>query len=214
MEKRWLKSGLSMIEILIVTAIIGVLVVVGVSTLPQQMRKGRDAERKSDLQEIKVAFENYYSDNDCYPGPEILDNCGGSDLSPYLASVPCDPQTQTKYLYAPEESSCPHYYRVFANLEIDSDPIVAELGCNNDLGCGAYEFFEEELGNLALEYNYGVSEGAPVHSGSGTIPPGTSGWCCSSPMDQCNAWTSGNGVCVQFFYDLEICNTACGYAGP
>lgn len=213
MGKWRLRSGLSMIEILIVTAIIGILVVIGVSALPQQMSKGRDGKRKSDLQEIKVAFENYYSDNDCYPEPDIIDNCGSSDLNPYLESVPCDPETETKYLYAPEESSCPHYYRVFSNLEVNSDPIVAELGCDTSLGCGAFEYFEEELGVLALEYNYGVSEGAPVYAGSGAIPPGTSGWCCSSPMDQCNAWTEGNGVCVQFFYELDTCNAACGYEG-
>ncbi len=212
MQNRRLQSGLSMIEILIVTAVIGVLIIAGLMMLPQQINKGRDGRRKSDLQKIKIAFENYFSDNDCYPPPDILDNCGGTELSPYLATIPCDPQTKTKYLYAPEEVACPHYYRVFSNLEINVDPVIAQLGCQTASGCGAFAFFGDELGVEALEYNYGVSEGVPVYETTGAIPPGSQGWCCSNPGDQCNAWTQGQGVCVQFYFGLSECNAACGYS--
>ncbi len=215
--KKWrLQSGLSLIEILIVTAVIGVLILAALMILPQQINKSRDSRRKNDLQKIKIAFENYYSDNDCYPPPEILDNCDSTQLSPYLATIPCDPQTKSKYLYAPEEGiDCPHYYRVFSNLEVDTDPVVRQLGCHTASGCGAYAFFSEEIGLGALEYNYGVSEGVPVYVSEGNIPPGTEGWCCSSASDQCNAWTQGQGICVDFYFGLDECNEACGYnPGP
>ncbi|GIK84514.1 MAG: hypothetical protein BroJett025_11360 [Patescibacteria group bacterium] len=212
MKRRWLQSGLSMIEVLIVIAVIGILVIIALTLLPDQISKGRDGRRKSDLQKIKIAFENYYSDKDCYPPPEILDNCGSSDLSPYLASIPCDPQTKTKYLYAPEDNGCPHYYRVFSNLEVDVDPVIMQLGCHTASGCGAYAFFGEELGLDALEYNYGVSEGVPVYVTEGNIPPGTQGWCCAFQGDPCNAWTQGQGICVEFYFDSAECNAACGYS--
>jgi prepilin-type N-terminal cleavage/methylation domain-containing protein len=209
-KSRW-QSGLSMVEVLIVTAIIGLLVIIAITTLPEQLRKGRDGRRKSDLQKIKIAFENYYSDNDCYPPPEILDNCGSEVLSPYMASIPCDPQTKTKYLYAPEASSCPQYYRVFSNLELDIDPVIKQLGCHTGAGCGAYAFFGDVIGEAALEYNYGVSEGVPVYNPDGNLPPGSSGWCCAVAGDQCNSWTEGGGVCNYYFpIDQQIqCDSYC-----
>lgn len=214
MKKRTFQSGLTMIEILIVTAIIGILVIIAITTLPQQLNKARDGRRKSDLQKIKIAFENYYSDNDCYPDPDILDNCGGTELSPYLATIPCDPQTETKYLYAPEAgASCAHYYRVFSNLEVDIDPVVEELNCHTLSGCGAYTYFGEELGLDSLEYNYGVSEGVPVFVSDGISPPGASGWCCTTPGETCAHWGGGpdDGTCSQLYgeTDVKACDAAC-----
>lgn len=202
--------GLSMIEVLTVVTIIGILIIIAITTLPAQIEKGRDGRRKSDLQKIKIAFENYYSDNDCYPPDTILDNCGGSELSPYMATIPCDPKTKTKYLYAPEGGSCPGYYRVFANLEVDEDPVIEELGCHTDAGCGAYQYFQLQLGLAALEYDYGVSEGVPVFDPGGGIPNGTSGWCCQTYGDPCNAWVYGSGICNVFFFDVNECQAACG----
>ena len=205
------QSGLSMIEVLIIVAIVAILIIIAVTTLPQQITKSRDSRRKNDLQKIKIAFENYYNDKDCYPPPEVLDNCGSTSFAPYLATIPCDPQTKTRYLYAPEPSSCPHYYRVFSSLEVGIDPIITQLGCHTASGCGAYAFFGEELGLGALEYNYGVSEGVPVYVSDGNIPPGTQGFCCSFQGDQCNGWTVGQGVCNSFHFNLSECNAACGY---
>lgn len=202
-----------MIEILIVTAIIGLLVIIAVTTLPQQINKGRDSRRKSDLQKIKIAFENYFSDNDCYPEANILNNCGGDELSPYLASIPCDPKTKEAYLYAPENSSCPHYYRVFSNLEVDIDPVIKELGCNGEIGCGAYSFFGESLGTEALEYDYGVSEGVPVYDPTGAPPEMVFTRCCTSGMNNeptCNSYTEGSGICAGVLYTTqEACFASC-----
>lgn len=216
MFKKHFQSGLSMIEILIVTAVIGVLVIAALSILPQQINKGRDGRRKSDLQKIKIAFEDYFNDNDCYPDPDILNNCGSADLAPYLSSIPCDPRTDSKYLYAPEQVACPHHYRVFANLETDTDPVIVDLGCHTISGCGAYTFFAAELGAAAMEYDYGVSEGVPVYVGNPDFPPGTSGFCCQVNGDQCNVWNQGDGVCNISgpFITLKECDVYCGYVAP
>lgn len=204
------QAGLSMIEVLIVIAIIALLVILAITTLPEQIEKGRDGRRKSDLQKIKIAFENYYSDNDCYPPDDILDNCEGTELSPYLARIPCDPRTKEKYLYAPVGGACPTAYRVYADLEVDEDPIIEELGCHTDAGCGAYQYFQLELGLAALDYDYGVSEGVPVFDAGGGIPAGTFGWCCQTYGDPCNVWEYGSGICNVFFFEETECQTACG----
>jgi type II secretory pathway pseudopilin PulG len=206
--------GLSMVEILIVIAIIAILIILALSVLPRQLEKARDAQRKSDLSEIKVAFENYYSDNDCYPPPEILENCGGTQLSPYLNQIPCDPADKSYYLYAPEGKACPGYYRVFSRLERKSDPVIPSLSCQGPGGCGAWQYFQAKLGLAANDYNYGVSEGVPVYMGEG----GTldSGYCCSNILndDDCKFWEKEDpeGQCTvgpYASYDHCIASTIC-----
>ena len=214
-------AGLSMIEVLTVTAILAILIIMAITMLPRQMEKARDAQRKGDLQKIKIAFEHYYNDNGCYPSSDVLENCGGvspinHELSPYLQNIPCDPQNESFYLYAPYDSSggagtCDGY-RVWANLEKDDDLTIINLGCDTIVGCGAYEFFETTLGLAAAEYNYGVSEGVPVFTGNEEAYM-ESGFCCSgSSGDDCNAWSLGGGNCVMGpyeFYSECISNTVC-----
>jgi prepilin-type N-terminal cleavage/methylation domain-containing protein len=215
MKKSMLQSGFTMIEVLIVTAILGILIIIAISMLPRQLDKARDGRRKSDLQKIKIAFENYYSDNECYPEPTILDECGGTGLNPYLANIPCDPKNETKYLYAPEGEDCPKYYRVFSNLEVDTDPVIEELGCDTVEGCGAHAFFEldPDVGSDAVNYDYGVSEGIKLYvsESSSTL---TVGYCCQVMLDQCNVWNKGEPNCtVSGPYSLvSTCNTACGFS--
>ena len=179
--------------------------------LPKQLQKARDSRRKSDLLKIKVAFENFYNDNDCYPSADVLENCGGKspsnhELSPYLQNIPCDPADGSHYLYAPYDktggSNTCDGFRVWTNLEEDNDPVVAKLNCDGATGCGAYEYFEDSLGNDALEYNYGVSEGVPVSTGN-TEHDQDVGYCCEGV---CNAWVEGSGQCNDGPYtDYDTC---------
>ena len=216
-----------MIEVLTVTAILAILIIMAITMLPRQLEKARDSERKSDLQKIKVAFENYYNDNGCYPSlvdangtPIVLQNCGGvspasHELSPYLQNIPCDPQNEKYYLYAPYDntggSGTCDGFRVWANLEKDDDPVITALHCESASGCGAFDIFggpPENLGAEASEYNYGVSEGVPVFTGD----PDTyldNGFCCAGV---CNAWSSGSGACADEpygSYDECVASSAC-----
>jgi general secretion pathway protein G len=93
-----------MIELLIVIAIIASLAVIFLLMARTQISRARDADRKADLNRIKIAFEDYYNDNGCYPPATILDNCGGPELRPYLDKVPCDPDGNP-YLYLPVEGA-------------------------------------------------------------------------------------------------------------
>jgi type II secretory pathway pseudopilin PulG len=207
-------SGLSMIEVLTVTAILAILVIMALTMLPRQLEKSRDSERKSDLQKIKIAFEHYYSDNGCYPSASVLENCGGEsplvhELSPYLQDIPCDPQNGKYYLYLPFDSTggagtCDGY-RVWSNLENNTDPTISTLKCDGATACGAFNYFEATLGEEALEYNYGVSEGVSVLAGDyeETTTPGfdlDSGYCCGGV---CNIWSIGQGACTEGPYETR-----------
>lgn len=155
------KSGLTMIELLVVVAILGVLMIVLIFSFLRQLEKSRDATRKSDLEKIKVSFEEYYNDNGCYPDEDILDICYGDQLQPYLGVIPCDPVTEQPYEYVPLAGDQCGGYRLLADLENDTDPVIASLGCDPDCG-------------FTPGYNYGVSVGAQVLSDSGPNPEGAS----------------------------------------
>jgi prepilin-type N-terminal cleavage/methylation domain-containing protein len=145
------KHGITIIELLIVLTILAILFLVVFFYFQTQLSKSRDARRKSDLDSIKIAFEEYHNDNNCYPDPELLQVCYSDSFSPYLSQVPCDPLSNTPYIYVPlQENRCAGY-RVYTSLEYQDDPIIASLGCNTPQGCG-----------LGAAYNYGISSGVPV----------------------------------------------------
>lgn len=201
-----------MIELLIVIAILGVLLALLIATLGTgQLEKSRDARRKDNLSRIKIAFEEYYNDNGCYPEPGVLDECGSNTLSPYMSSVPCDPTTKLPYIYVPNEDNCSGY-RVYAALERSDDPVVGELGCQG--GCGVVEdwMIDSNDPRDPNDYNYGVSEGVAVGpGGDGVTPPLTEGYCCPAAGQDCQVWQYGHGSCnVGPFESMEACYVGSG----
>lgn len=117
-----LQKGLTLTEILIVIAIISFLVILALIAFRNQIFKGNDAKRKGDIHKIQVAVEEYEKDHNCYPLPQLLTCSPGTGLQPYLDKIPCDPTTKASYYYDYDVSSCPQWYRLFANLENTSDP--------------------------------------------------------------------------------------------
>lgn len=60
-------SGFTMIETLIVIALIGLLVAIAIPQFFAYRAKGIDSQMKSDLKNAAVAMESYYADNQVYP---------------------------------------------------------------------------------------------------------------------------------------------------
>lgn len=126
-------QGLSLIEVLIVLAIVVLFISLGFFAFPKQIKKVRDSQRKEDLEKIRVAFEDYYSDTNCYPPLSVLDNCGGDDLRPYLDKIPCDPVTKQPYkhiggLKSLDNPNCFFWFKVYTWLENEGDLAIAKLG--------------------------------------------------------------------------------------
>ena len=131
-------GGWTLMELLIVIAIIGILALLYLLTnWKQSLYRANDARRKTDLANIRRAFEEYYNDHNCYPPVTILSGCGGTGLSPYLDKVPCDPTTRQSYLYKPDSdtNTCTGN-RVCAQLQDWADPDITSLGCDPKNGCG------------------------------------------------------------------------------
>jgi len=117
-------KGFTIIELLITITIIGVLATLTIVFLRPQILKARDAKRKSNINEIQTALEEYLTDNGCYPATGAVTCTPGNYLAPYLRKIQCDPEGGS-YEYTSETTSCPSWYRIFAILENIKDPSVS-----------------------------------------------------------------------------------------
>ena len=109
MIKKYPSSGFTLIELLVVIAIIGVLASVVLASLNSARAKSRDARRRTDINQLRLALELYYDANGSYPlsaaGPNWYSSqpgqcCGVSDnggnwipgLAPtYIPFLPREP---------------------------------------------------------------------------------------------------------------------------
>ena len=77
--------GFSLIELLIVIVLIGLLSVIGFGYYQTYLMKGRDSQRKSDLQNIRSGLEMFRADQNTYPASVI-------SAGKYLIAA-CDPSS-------------------------------------------------------------------------------------------------------------------------
>lgn len=203
-----MKRGFTLIEVLIITTIIALLVLALTMSMTRQREKADDARVKGDLERIKIAFEDYYSDNNCYPplssfdGPE---DCGSGNLAPYLGSLPCDRKTKRPYYltYAPDQCGG---YILYGQLQNTSDP----------------DSLSSPVSYGGESYNYGVSSGNVSVGdtvGGSSPPPGGGGntyYYCSG-IDNCSSYNPALFNCAPSWADDPNCGgtqyNKCGSAG-
>lgn len=219
------KKGFTLIEILIVFAILTTLIIMAWMSWKNQINKANDADRKTDIERLQIAFEEYYSDNGHYPPANILNNCNGDELSPYLESIPCDPTTYHPYCYVVDTEGVTYQnFRILASFQNDFDSIISELGCDGPDFCG---WEEECIPTGDSEYNFGLSStnvtianpnmpdpptGPPVDP---SIPPHEPGnWACT-PAGECDNYGAGANCPVSFSDDyVELCTSWCPTSDP
>jgi general secretion pathway protein G len=88
-SRRWWAAGFTLIELMIVIAIIMILLGIAAANYRTTVRKSREAVLKSDLQELRKAIDNYTLDKQ--NAPQSLEDLHSAG---YLRSVPIDPLTQ------------------------------------------------------------------------------------------------------------------------
>jgi type II secretory pathway pseudopilin PulG len=131
-------SGFTFVELLIVISIIVIMVVVLIGAInPVAMtNKARDSKRKSDLNKIKIAFEEYYNSKGEYPDDvswNVLSNCGKQvpQMKSYLTSLPCDPDKVPYYIEVINANT----FKVLAELKNKKDKDIP-TGWTNRLNYG------------------------------------------------------------------------------
>ncbi len=192
--KHW-QSGLTLIELLIALSIVAVIILLMTLGQGLSLSRGEDARRKSDLAKLKVAFEDYYNDHNCYPEPTLLQTCGGADLSPYVAKIPCDPRLKTPYPYY-WDASC-SWYALYTTLEDKTDPIITTLGCFPTCGVTGkpYNYIQSNGKLMPSQIAAIIDAGGAVtiEPGPTPTPPGGGGTPTPSPSGSSTPTPSPSG---------------------
>jgi general secretion pathway protein G len=85
------QSGFTLIELMIVMAIIGILITLAIPSFVGAVKHAREAALKEDLQTMRTAIDTYTMDKQ--KGPQSLDDLVQDG---YIRAIPEDPMTRSK----------------------------------------------------------------------------------------------------------------------
>jgi prepilin-type N-terminal cleavage/methylation domain-containing protein len=127
------QQGFTLVELLVVVAIIGMLASLSIVALGSARTKARDAARVASVKNIQTALELYYSDTGLYPSTVTPGSPLVTSSVTYLNSVPknqtpwtggtCTAATAKEFVYT--GSSTAGNYKVTFCLEGGSGGLVA-----------------------------------------------------------------------------------------
>lgn len=105
--------GFTLIEVLVAVTIVSLLTTMGIVSYQVSGRQSRDAKRKSDLEQIRVALEMYRSDKGQYPTGDYSSMISALLDEECINTTPSDPKSYS-YYYNRSASST---YNLCAYLE-------------------------------------------------------------------------------------------------
>jgi type II secretory pathway pseudopilin PulG len=197
----FLKAGMTLVEVLVVVASLGLLVLVTALTIrpSYQMARAYDSRRKADLKKISTAVEDYAGDHPCYPVNvyEDADTCRpATGFAAYLDPVPCDPRTKKPYVYRRLDTPGCKKYAIFATLELGETVTYGQ-------DTGNYVVSNVRLEPTAITPTPpgGGEEGAPTVTPTGQYYGCFAGVCQPLPGPVCVPNYIGSKNC------LEMCGT-------
>ena len=128
--------GFTLIEILVVVAILAILVSIGAASYLRAQRNARDLTRTKDLNQVKTALEQYFEINLVYPtGIDGKINCSGEKAwgtewtcegHTYMRALPEDPTTGQPYCYRNLVDTST--FELFAKMENSNNGNISSNG--------------------------------------------------------------------------------------
>lgn len=120
-------TGFTLIEVLIVIAILGIVAGSILGNFFTSLGKGRDSRRKQDLELVGKSLELYYNDHKAYPTGDPLSwgNQFTDGTTVYMQQLPTDPKSPSysyNYVYDPNPpAGGGSGYKLYACLENKND---------------------------------------------------------------------------------------------
>lgn len=81
-----MQKGFTLIELMVVIAVIGILASIALVSLTGVQRSARDSQRKSDLASYRTALEGYHANNTVYPAT-VVAGTADTTASPGASSI-------------------------------------------------------------------------------------------------------------------------------
>ena len=144
MSKKSKQRAFTLLELLVVMAIMALLVGLGLRTFGTVQQKSRDGRRKQELQSISKSLELYYNDFKQYPlsfngkimgcGAGAVEECtwgevwqNSTDQTLYMTALPQDPVSNQYYYLTDVDGSNYSIFTYLENLE-DSQVVLGSGG--------------------------------------------------------------------------------------
>lgn len=116
------QKGFTLVELLVVVAIIGMLAAIVLVSLGPARQRARDARRQADIRQVSTALELCYDDTTCaggqrYPtaAADVLGTALGTRLDKYI-TIPTDPTSTQSYRWL-DNTPTGSEYCIYASLE-------------------------------------------------------------------------------------------------
>jgi general secretion pathway protein G len=139
------QGGFTLIELMVVIAIIGILSAIVIVNLSGTRAEGRDAERVTEVKQVALSVTLYREVCDQYPSSlsgSASNGCpSGTNLSDFINPIPTDPQGAS-YSYATNGSGSGHSsFVVGATFEKTANIPDDDLnGTINGVNCGGTRY--------------------------------------------------------------------------
>ncbi len=167
---KYRKGAFTLIELLIVVAIIGILAAIAVPNFLNAQVRAKCATTQADMRALSTALESYHIDNNMYPPtPNTAGNLRFARLAkltspvPYMSSVPRDPfrsgvdPNNSGTLFQPEDSAYPLWDPEYANTQRQNGT--------------TFQWIPEQQGNRGAyvlhgagpDTDYEAAQGMPLH---------------------------------------------------
>ena len=154
------KKGFTLIELMIVVAIIGILAAIAIPNFLRFQARSKQSEARQNLGAIYTAYAAYFSDNNAYPADVVIRDVNGVAYNCF-AIADWEPKGQVRYNYdcmghsgtwnSTDQALDAKYRPTATSAQLDSCAETASGGCSNttaENGVNGSSFTVAACGNI------------------------------------------------------------------